>query len=434
MVLIDDLYHNTELPSLFWRVGSYQVLLGIHTICRAALVGFNKLEVNNLPRFLNLLESRSDYRTRTKGLLTVSNHISVLDDPLIWGSLPLSFAILHSHRNHRWSLASHDLCFTNTPLSHFFTLGQVLPTHRSKHSPHGGLFQPTFTEAVRLFSRIDSDLVSYNPFNRSIPGLYGPFNQHKPPSWPGSPIDPMSALGPYPPAYPSYPGDVRVYNAPSRYASNSYSWVHIFPEGFIHQTDPKERYMRYFKWGVSRLILEPPEAPDLVPMFIEGTDEIMHESRTFPRFLPRLGKKVVITYGNEVDVEARFGDLRKRWRDICDRENAKKLPDPKSHFLGRKGRTAPQISELDLQRMQKIALDQIYLAELGVVDEALKWDPEVVELRMECTKRVREEVLKVRRSRGYPDEDPKGGLAETWALEGPKREGRMEDGSWVKET
>lgn len=160
----------------------------------------------------------------------------------------------------------------------------------------------------------------------------------------------------------------------------------------------------------------------------------MHESRTFPRFLPRLGKKVVISFGHEVDVEARFGDLRKRWREICDRENAKKLPDPKAHFLGKQGERMPKISDLDLQRMQKIALDQIYLAELGVVDEALKWDPEVVELRKECTRRVREEVLKVRRSRGYPDEDPKGGLAETWRLEGPKREGLMDDGSWVKET
>ena len=59
--------------------------------------------------------------------------------------------------------------------------------------------------------------------------------------------------------------------------------------------------------------------------------------------------------------------------------------------------------------------------------------PEAMDIRMECTRRVREEVLKVRRSRGLPDEDPKHGRFETWAKEGSKREGHMDDGSWVKE-
>ena len=38
-------------------------------------------------------------------------------------------------------------------LSTFFTLGQVLPTHRSAHSEFGGLFQPTIAQAIRLLSR-----------------------------------------------------------------------------------------------------------------------------------------------------------------------------------------------------------------------------------------------------------------------------------------
>lgn len=49
--------------------------------------------------------------------------------------------------------------------------------------------------------------------------------------------------------------------------------------------------------------------------------------------------------------------------------------------------------------------------------------------------RVREAVLKVRRQRGLPDEDPKIGLMETYRCEGTgKREGEMDDGSWVKDT
>lgn len=452
MVLADDihsyLYRNIEAPSFLWRSGSYSVILFIHTICRAALFGFNKAEVHGLDRFLHLLQARADYKTRTKGLITVSNHISVLDDPLIWGSLPMSFAAFSSYQNHRWSFGSHDLCFTNTPLSHFFTLGQTLPTHRIKHSIHGGLFQPTFTEGVRILSRIDDQQPSYNPHCATVPGYRGylpasvkPTASNSILTWPRSAIDPFSPLtaqhGESTPAFPSYPHDVRVYNAPSRYATNSFSWVHIFPEGFVHQTDPHERHMRYFKWGVSRLILEPPETPDLVPMFIEGTDQIMHESRPFPRFIPRLFKRVSITFGAEVDVEAIFGDLRKRWREICDRENAKELGlDSVQRLLA--GKEGDGLTEEErkrhLDKYKQVSLDHMYRLQLGVINEKLKWDPEVVELRKECTRRVREEVLKLRRQRGYSDEDPKAGLAETWKLEGPKREGEMADGSWVKET
>lgn len=58
---------------------------------------------------------------------------------------------------------------------------------------------------------------------------------------------------------------------------------------------------------------------------------------------------------------------------------------------------------------------------------------EVMELRMECTRRLREQVLKVRRERGYPDEDPKAGLVETYLREGSKTEGHMQDDTWVRD-
>ncbi|KAK5453021.1 Lyso-phosphatidylcholine acyltransferase [Exophiala xenobiotica] len=396
MVGHDDIYLNAELPSLFWRTASYQTILATSAVARAFLYGLNKTEVHGLPRFLEILKSRSDYRTRRKGLLTVSNHISVLDDPLIWGVLPLSFAAFHGYMNHRWSFGSHDICFQNGPLSHFFTLGQVLPIHRSAHSPYGGPFQATMTEGVRLFSKISTENLALCPLNN--PRFHSSYHS---PSWPTDCVDPFSDTLPVP-AYPSQPSDVRWYHAPSRYASNAYGWVHIFPEGMIHQAP--DQTMRYFKWGVARLILEPLEAPDIVPMFIEGTDKIMHESRTFPRFLPRIGKKVTVTFGKELDVEETFGDLRKRWRELADKD-AKERGNPE--------------------------WDEIML---GIVPEGLTNHPEAIELRKECTKRVRDAVLEVRRSRGLPDEDPKSNSVETWRKEGPKREGKMDDGSWVKDT
>jgi monolysocardiolipin acyltransferase len=143
----------------------------------------------------------------------------------------------------------------------------------------------------------------------------------------------------------------------------------------------------------------------IIPMFIAGTENVMHESREFPRFLPRVGKNIRIAFGEEVDGEKVFGDLRVKW---------KRLVGLQKEALCRKG------LDSDIP--------------MGELTEELKYGTEAVALRIEVTKRVRMEVLKLRKQLGYPEEDPKEGLAETWAQEGPKREGRMNDGSWVKDT
>jgi monolysocardiolipin acyltransferase len=136
-------------------------------------------------------------------------------------------------------------------------------------------------------------------------------------------------------------------------------------------------------------------------MWIEGFDDVMHESRKFPRFLPRPGKRVSVTFGSKVDTNEVFGDMRSRW----DKLKAKvEKRDPESRDLP-----------------------------LGVLSEELLNNKEAVELRKEVTLKVRNLVLDVRRSRGFPDEDPKEGLVDTWLEEGPKREGHMKDDSWVRD-
>lgn len=274
-------------------------------------------------------------------------------------------------------------CNMSSFSSTFFTLGQTLPTHRLAHSVHGGPFQPTMTQAIRLLSR-----GPYPSTPQSLLTIPSRWNLC---------VDPFSDIDPAP-AYTTNGHD--AFLAPSAYASNSFSWIHIFPEGMIHQSAQKT--MRYFKWGVARLILEPPECPDVVPIFIEGNDQVMHESRKYPRFLPRPGKDLTVTFGDKVDTESLFGDLRRQWRLLKLKE------DEEQGLLNRN--------------------------ELGVLGNKLMYGDEAVELREECTRRVRDAVLAVRRSRGLSDEDPKCGLVETWIKEGPKREGKMKDGTWVKDT
>ncbi|TVY32383.1 Lysophosphatidylcholine acyltransferase [Lachnellula subtilissima] len=340
---------STPSLSLPWRFSSSLIMGLTGSLSRGFLFGMNRTEVVGLDRFLETLDNRKNVEGRARGLITVSNHVSVIDDPLIWGVLPFKYAF--SPSNHRWSLGSYDICFQNKFLSSFFTYGQVLPTHRGDYSPiHGGLFQPTITQAIRLLSS--------QPFTKTLSTetshtISDPFS--------GSSL-----------TYSTTGAD--NFPAPSAYPSRRHSWVHIFPEGRVHQHPTKS--LRYFKWGVSRLILESEPLPDIIPIFIDGNQHIMHEAREWPRFVPRVGK----------DKDA----------------------------LVKKGLPT------DL--------------EMGELSEGLKYCNEAVALRKEVTRRIRLEVLKVRRELGYPDEDPKEGLVETWIEEGGKKTGKMEDGSYVGET
>lgn len=273
---------------------------------------------------------------------------------------------------------------TNTRrfLSSFFSYGQVLPTHRGAYSPHGTPFQPTITEAIRLLSS--------QPYPRTSTTL--------PPILTLSTDDPFSAG-----AFTYTTNGHDTFTAPSIYPSNTHAWIHIFPEGRVHQHPQKT--MRYFKWGVSRLILESEPLPEIIPIFIDGNQEVMHEARGFPRFVPRTGKDIKIVFGEKVDGEKVFGELRTKWRNLV---------------------------ELQRKTLDKKGVKMEW--GMGELTEGLRHCEEARLLRREVTRRVRLEVLKVRRSLGHADEDPKQGLAETWGQEGDKVTGRMEDGSWVGKT
>ncbi|KXJ97717.1 hypothetical protein Micbo1qcDRAFT_156691 [Microdochium bolleyi] len=354
-----------DQPSLPARLASSATITFITAVCRTYLYGLNTVEVTGLDRFLDILDEREDPATRRRGLITVSNHVSILDDPIMWGVLPLKYVM--NPGNSRWGLGAHDICFKNRPLEWFFAAGQVLPTHRVHHSQNGGLFQPTMAQAIRLLSSqpfkthpATPTLESSSPAASRIP-------------------DPFTDGGL---TFTSNGHD--RFDAPSRYTRNRHSWVHVFPEAMIHQQP--QMYMRYFKWGVSRLILESEPMPDLLPVFIDGTQRVMAEDRTFPRFLPRAGVTFRMAFGELVDMEDRFGDLRSAWQDLV-----------RKHTAGADGNAKVLV--------------------MGELTDELKYGAEAVALRIEVTRRVREEVAKLRKDMGYPDEKPGLELAETWAQE-----------------
>ncbi|KAF2721723.1 hypothetical protein K431DRAFT_294076 [Polychaeton citri CBS 116435] len=315
---------------------------------------------------------------------------------------------LFDPENSRWSLGSYDICFKNgerSLLSAFFSYGNTLPMHRGAYSKHGGLFQATMTQAIKLLS--DPHAPKAIPPSGPVASEPVRDNSLSPANLPISDPFSSSALTYTTTGLDSFP-------VPSYYTSRRFNWVHIFPEGKTHQHPDK--FMRYFKWGVARLILESDPCPDVLAIWIDGPQEVMSEDRTWPRPMPRAGKHIAVTFGECVDTESLFGEYRRRWQALKEEAARRRLQQSSSGSAG-----APHVEE----------------EEIGVLrDDFLRYSPEAEQLRVEVTLAVRKEVLKVRRSTGLSDEDPKAGLAETWREEGSRnrREGHMEDGSIVKDT
>ncbi|GAV58809.1 Acyltransferase domain-containing protein [Cephalotus follicularis] len=105
-----------------------------------AVVALNTTSVHNANTLIRLVRSRPP----GVPLITVSNHMSTLDDPLLWGfkGFPVFDANLA-----RWVLAAEDICFKNVLLSYFFRLGKCIPITRG-----AGIYQEHMNEALERLS------------------------------------------------------------------------------------------------------------------------------------------------------------------------------------------------------------------------------------------------------------------------------------------
>lgn len=158
-------------------------------------------------------------------------------------------------------------------------------------------------------------------------------------------------------------------------------------------------FMRYFKWGVARMVLEAQPAPLLVPIFLDGLQRVMPEDRRRPRWLPRCGARVRVGIGTAVDTGVGpFAELRERWDAI------------------RAGRGGGGV-------------------ELGVLDPegGLREDAEAVALRVEAARMVRDMVATLRKEMGYPEQDSVYELAETWKKDHDVRGRSLVDGGLVED-
>lgn len=325
----------TEMPrsSVWWNYAS-------HATCLMMTTG-TKIVLNTLYRpYLHGVDKLDDAlaraRQENRSLLTVMNHMSVVDDPTFYAALPWRF---HTDIDTiRWGFGAHNICFSSTPLLWFFNLGKILGTKRFGFGP----FQPSLDAAIRIMSPDDTLDLEFLPLVRE---------EQKPVL-----IQKASLLWNCPSENPDVSllvshkkTGANILMAQSPFVRKKTSWFHVFPEGFVLQLEPPhENSMRYFKWGVSRLILEATVAPIVVPIFTYGLEKIAPEDsadKGLNRWLPsNIGAEVHIHIGDALPDE-QIENYREVWRDLCER-----YVDPKSpHDLNDELRNGAKTLELRSQ-------------------------------------------------------------------------------------
>ncbi|CRL08646.1 CLUMA_CG021417, isoform A [Clunio marinus] len=123
-------FPRMEKPSFLFRIASQMTIGLVGFFSRLLIVCLNRTNIYNKHHLEDLMIRRPN-----QALLTISNHYSCFDDPAIWGCLKLR-NVCNSKRM-RWSMAAHDICFTNKLHSLFFMFGKCIPVVRG-----AGVYQP----------------------------------------------------------------------------------------------------------------------------------------------------------------------------------------------------------------------------------------------------------------------------------------------------
>ncbi|KAK9503999.1 hypothetical protein O3M35_010447 [Rhynocoris fuscipes] len=123
---IFPLLRKPKCGQLLWNFSSLITISAVGTISKVIINWLNVSRIHNLTYFNESFENRP----QRIPLITVSNHYSCVDDPAIWGCLKMKH--ICDIERMRWSLAAHDICFTNKLYSYFFMLGKCIPIIRGK--------------------------------------------------------------------------------------------------------------------------------------------------------------------------------------------------------------------------------------------------------------------------------------------------------------
>lgn len=129
---------SSEEDSTILRMMQAVAVPILGNVCHVFMNGLNRVQVYGLEKLHTALLQRP----KGKPLLTVSNHVASMDDPLVIASL-LPPQVLLDAKNLRWTLCATDRCFKNPVTSAFFRSVKVLPVLRGE-----GIYQEGMDMAI----------------------------------------------------------------------------------------------------------------------------------------------------------------------------------------------------------------------------------------------------------------------------------------------
>ncbi|XP_064632777.1 tafazzin-like isoform X2 [Lineus longissimus] len=131
-------------PGRLWNVSSRLVISSVSILSKIWGGYLNSTKTHNVEILHEALERPVD-----QPLITVCNHMSCLDDPVLWGILRWRHLLLQP-MHLRWGLAGHDICFTKECHALFFSLGKTVPIIRGN-----GVYQRSMNFAVEQLNKGD---------------------------------------------------------------------------------------------------------------------------------------------------------------------------------------------------------------------------------------------------------------------------------------
>lgn len=126
-------------------LGTSLIIGTVGTFSKIVMKALNTVHEYRMELLFNFIE----YRDKSQGLLTFSNHQSVLDDPILLAAI-LPNRILLNPQLMRWGLCSLDICFQNSLVGRTLRLGKAIPIQR-----RGGIAQPFLRTASGKLSNGD---------------------------------------------------------------------------------------------------------------------------------------------------------------------------------------------------------------------------------------------------------------------------------------
>ncbi|KAI1320107.1 hypothetical protein EDD11_002079 [Mortierella claussenii] len=131
-----EIYNPSEKG--LWSVASTMVMCGVAALSKVFMTFGAYTGVHNMNPFLKVLYDPH----RTRPILTVTNHASTADDPLLWGALPWK-CYMDPTKTIRYALGAQELCYPNKPVGAFFRFGQIVPIIRGN-----GIYQPAIDRSI----------------------------------------------------------------------------------------------------------------------------------------------------------------------------------------------------------------------------------------------------------------------------------------------